>query len=202
MSDVGDEPVRSSVSLGRAGERLGISGGDIRRATGARRVSEAQLAEWLATPPAWLVRSRIRKAANQRRAANERRKTATVPVTCVACGRSELRRPATARAVHDLILVCDDCDRAGRKPAVVMPAGWRLGRHPEVAGGFVGWELQEPPRPGSHEELAEAYLRAFKDRGDTDAWAAGVLHRAGVHEIDLGGGVVVPVLPPPLRMAE
>ena len=85
---------------------------------------------------------------------------------------------------------------------MVVPAGWRLGKHPQVAGGFVGWELREPLRCGSHEELAEAYLRAFKDGGDTDAWAAGVLHRAGVHEIDLGDGVVVPVLPPSLRVVE
>ncbi len=188
--------MRPPVSLGRAGERLGVSGGDIRRATGAERVSEARLAAWLAEPPAWLVRCRKRKAAN------DRKKAAMVPVTCVVCGCGEPRRPGTAKAVRDLVLVCDDCDRAGRKPAVVVPAGWRLGKHPQVAGGFVGWELREPLRCGSHEELAEAYLRAFKDGGDTDAWAAGVLHRAGVHEIDLGDGVVVPVLPPSLRVVE
>jgi hypothetical protein len=41
-------------------------------------------------------------------------------------------------------------------------------------------------------ELAEAYLRAFKDRGETDSWAASVLHAAGIHRIDLGDGDVVP----------
>jgi hypothetical protein len=79
--------VRSPISLRRAGERLGVPGGDIRRATGARRVSEARLAAWLAEPPAWLVRCRERKAANARRA--ERAKAAIVPVTCVARGCSE-----------------------------------------------------------------------------------------------------------------
>ncbi len=113
-----------------------------------------------------------------------------VPVTCVVCGCSEPRRPGTAKAVRDLVLMCDDCDRAGKKPAVVVPAGWRLGKHPQVAGGFAGWELREPLRCGSQEELAEAYLRAFKDGGDTDAWAAGVLHRAGVHEIGLASSRV------------
>jgi hypothetical protein len=56
-----------------------------------------------------------------------------------------------------------------------------------------------PAAPGSGEEIAEAMLRAFKDEGDTDAWAAGVLHRASIHEIDLGDGRVVPVLPPTLK---
>lgn len=50
----------------------------------------------------------------------------------------------------------------------------------------------------AEDEFAEAYLRAYKDGGATDAWAAGVLHRAGVHAIDLDGEMV-PVLPPDLR---
>ena len=179
-----------------ASSRPGGLGGEVRRATGANRVSEAQLGAWLAEAPAWRARHRKRQAANQRK------KAAMVHVTCVACGCSELCRPGTAKAVRDLVLVCGACDRAGRKPAIVVPPGWRLGKHPQVAGGFVGWELQEPLRYGSQEELAEACLRAFKDGGDTDAWAAAVLHRAGVHEICLGDGVVVPVLPPSVRVAE
>jgi hypothetical protein len=39
----------------------------------------------------------------------------------------------------------------------------RLGKHPKVAGGFVGRELQEPLRSDSQEELTEAYLQAVKD---------------------------------------
>lgn len=42
-------------------------------------------------------------------------------------------------------------------------------------------------------EFADAWVRAFKDRGDTDAWAARVLHDAGVHEIEIEPGVTVPV---------
>jgi Family of unknown function (DUF5997) len=52
-------------------------------------------------------------------------------------------------------------------------------------------------RDAEEMELTEASLRAVKDRGHTDAWAAGVLRRAGIHEIDLGeDGGTVPVLPP------
>jgi hypothetical protein len=49
-------------------------------------------------------------------------------------------------------------------------------------------------------ELAEAYLRAMKDRGDTDGWAAGALHAARIHHIGLGDGVVVPVFAPLLEV--
>jgi hypothetical protein len=49
-------------------------------------------------------------------------------------------------------------------------------------------------------EFAEAYLRAIKDRGDADGWAADVLHAAGIYRIDLDHGEVVPVLPPALEV--
>ena len=55
-------------------------------------------------------------------------------------------------------------------------------------------------RDAAELELAEAYLRAVKDRGDTDSWAAGVLQAAGIHRMDLGDGDVVPVLPPLLKV--
>ena len=57
-------------------------------------------------------------------------------------------------------------------------------------------------RSDSQEELTEAYLQAVKDGGNTDAWAAGVLDRADVHEVDLGDGVEIPVLPPSARVVE
>ena len=49
-------------------------------------------------------------------------------------------------------------------------------------------------------KVAEAYLRALTDRGDTDSWAAGVVHSAGIHTVDLGDGEVVPVLPTSLKV--
>jgi hypothetical protein len=64
-------------------------------------------------------------------------------------------------------------------------------------------ERADAPRRAAREtqelEVAEAYLRAIKDGGDTDAWAAGVLHAAGLHRIDLGKANMVPVLPPALK---
>jgi hypothetical protein len=84
----------------------------------------------------------------------------------------------------------------------VLASHRRLGKHPKVAGDFAGWELQQPLRSDSQEELTEAYLQAVKDGGNTDAWAAGVLRRANVHEVDLGNGVIIPVLPPSARVVE
>jgi Family of unknown function (DUF5997) len=60
-------------------------------------------------------------------------------------------------------------------------------------------------RRAAHEadelQLAQAHLRAIKDRGDTDGWAASVLHAAGVHWIDLGDGEVVPMSAPAFKVA-
>ncbi len=53
------------------------------------------------------------------------------------------------------------------------------------------------------EELTEAYLQAVKSGGATPVpGRRGVLHRADVHEVDLGNGVVIPVLPPSARVVE
>jgi hypothetical protein len=76
-----------------------------------------------------------------------------------------------------------------------------LGKHPKVAGSFVGRELQ-PLRSDSQEELTEAYLQAVKDGATPMPGRRGVFHRADVHEVDLGNGVVIPVLPPSARVAE
>jgi len=78
----------------------------------------------------------------------------------------------------------------------------RLGKHPKVAGGFVGRELQEPLRSDSQEELTEAYLQAVKDGATPMPGRRGVFHRAYVHEVDLGNCVVIPVLPPSARVVE
>lgn len=55
------------------------------------------------------------------------------------------------------------------------------------------------PADDRETELAEAYLRAFKDHGDTDLWAASLLHAAGVHTVDTEDGEV-PVLPSVLEI--
>jgi len=48
------------VSLGAAGQRLGVSGGDIRRA-GYTKVTAGRLGAWEHQPPAWLRKARARK---------------------------------------------------------------------------------------------------------------------------------------------
>ena len=55
-------------------------------------------------------------------------------------------------------------------------------------------------REAREREGSEGYLRAAKDGGDTDAWAAGVLPAARTHRIDLGCGDTVPVLAPALTV--
>ncbi|MBS4728241.1 hypothetical protein MSM1_07720 [Mycobacterium sp. SM1] len=55
-------------------------------------------------------------------------------------------------------------------------------------------------REAEEQELAEAYLWAIKGRGDTDAWAAGVLPGAAIHRIDVGDGTVVPIVPAALKV--
>jgi hypothetical protein len=48
-------------------------------------------------------------------------------------------------------------------------------------------------------EIREAYLRAIKDGGDTDLWAARTLHAVGIHTVDTADGEV-PVLPSMLEL--
>ncbi|MHB1535026.1 MAG: hypothetical protein ACYC1D_10575, partial [Acidimicrobiales bacterium] len=103
-----------------------------------------------------------------------------------------------ARNAAVYVLVCSSCHTDGKQPALLAPEGVVWAMSFDVAGGFVGYSVLAPPAPGSEEELAEAWLRAWKDQGDTDTWASSVLHRGSVHEMDLGDGRVVPVLPLPL----
>jgi hypothetical protein len=84
----------------------------------------------------------------------------------------------------------------------VLASHRRLGKHPKVAGDFVGRELQQPLRSDSQEELTEAHLQAVKDGATPMPGRRGVFHRADVHEVDLGNGVVIPVLAPSARVVE
>ena len=182
-----------TVSLGEAGKEPGVSGGDPKR-PGVRRVSREQLDGWARQPPGWLVKRQQRKAGNARRPA-----TAKVEVSCSICGVAVLRMRQTARNAAAYVLVCSSWRTAGKKPALLAPEGVVWAMSFDVAGGFVGCSVLAPPAPGSGDELAEAWPRAWKDQGGTGTWASSVLHRASVHEIDLGDGRVVPVLPPALE---
>ena len=115
------------VSLGAAGQRLGVSGGDLRRA-GYAKVTAGRLEAWEYEPPAWLRKARARK-----RRPGPRR----VEVSCCACGTVREVRPSL---VEDYThLVCGPCSRSGKRPEVPNRPGMILVRTFNVAGYFDGY---------------------------------------------------------------
>ena len=115
------------VSLGAAGQRLGVSGGDIRRA-GYTEVTASRLRAWEHEPPAWLGQARARK-----RRPGPRR----VEASCCACGTAREARPSL---VEDYThLVCGRCSRSGKRPEVPSRPGMILVRTVDVAGYFDGY---------------------------------------------------------------
>lgn len=86
--------------------------------------------------------------------------------------------------------------------ALADPPGW-LSIERERRNVQVDRDRSDAERRAATEsrqaEIDAAYWRALKDGGDTDAWAAGVLHRAGIHTIE-SDGQSLPVLPPMLRV--
>jgi hypothetical protein len=114
------------VSLGAAGRRLGVSGGDIGRA-GYATVTVGRLEAWEHEPPAWLRKARARK-----RRPGPRR----VGVWCWVCGRVREVRPGLAEdCTH---LVCGQCGRSGKRPGVPSRPGMIVVRTVSVAGCFGG----------------------------------------------------------------
>jgi len=114
------------VSLGAAGQRLGVSGGDIRRA-GYATVTAGRLAAWEHEPPAWLGKARARK-----RRPGPRR----VEVSCCVCGTVREVRPSLVQdCTH---LVCGPCS-SGKRPKVPSRPGMILVRTFDVAGYFDGY---------------------------------------------------------------
>ena len=115
------------VSLGAAGQRLGVSGGDIRRA-GYAKVTAGRLAAWEHEPPAWLGKARARK-----RRPGPRR----VEVSCCVCGTVRKVRPGLAEdCTH---LVCGPCSSSGKRPEVPSRPGMIVVRTFNVAGYFDGY---------------------------------------------------------------
>jgi hypothetical protein len=115
------------VSLGAAGQRLGVSGGDIRRA-GFPEVAAGRLGAWEHEPPAWLRKARARK----RRPVPRR-----VEVLCCVCGTVREVRPSLVEdCTH---LVCGPCGRSGKRPEVPSRPGMILVRTFSVAGYFDGY---------------------------------------------------------------
>ena len=115
------------VSLGVAGRRLGVSGGDIRRA-GYTKVTAGRLEAWDHEPPVWLRKARARK----RRAAMCR-----AGVSCCLCGSvREVRSSLVEDYTH---LVCGPCGRSGKGPGVPSRPGMILVCTVNVAGYFEGY---------------------------------------------------------------
>ena len=115
------------VSPGAAGQRLGVSGGDIRGA-GYTKVTAGRLEAWEHEPPAWL-----RKARKRKRQPGPRR----VEVSCCVCGTVREVRPSL---VEDYThLVCGPCSRSGKRPEVPSRPGMILVRTFNVAGYFDGY---------------------------------------------------------------
>ena len=115
------------VSLGAAGQRLGVSGGDIRRA-GYTKVAASQLDAWEHEPPAWLCTARARK---------RRPGPRWVEVSCCVCGSVRQVRPSL---VEDYThLVCGPCSRSRKRPEVPSRPGMILVRTFNVAGYFDGY---------------------------------------------------------------
>lgn len=115
------------MSLGAAGQRLGVSGGDIRRA-GYTKVTAGRLEAWEHEPPAWLRKARARKPRPVPRRAG---------VSCCVCGTVREVRPSL---VEDYTyLVCGPCSTSGKRPEVPSRPGMILVRTFNVAGYFDGY---------------------------------------------------------------
>jgi len=115
------------MSLGAAGQRLGVSGGDIRRA-GYTKVTADRLEAWEHEPPAWLGKARARKPRPVPRRAG---------VSCCVCGTVREVRPSL---VEDYThLVCGPCSTSGKRPEVPNRPGMILVRTFNVAGYFDGY---------------------------------------------------------------
>lgn len=115
------------MSLGAAGQRLGVSGGDIRRA-GYTKVTAGRLEAWEHEPPAWLGKARARK----RRPVPRR-----TGVSCCVCGTVREVRPSLAADYTHL--VCGPCRTSGKRPEVPSRPGMILVRTFNVAGYFDGY---------------------------------------------------------------
>ena len=115
------------VSPGAAGQRLGVSGGDIRRA-GHAKVTAGRLEAWEHEPPAWL-----REAGARKRRPGPRR----AGVSYCACGSAREVRPGLAEDYTHL--VCGPCSRSGKRPEVPRRPGMILVRTFNVAGYFDGY---------------------------------------------------------------
>ena len=115
------------VSLGAAGQRLGVGAGDIRWA-GYTKDTAGRLGAWEHRPPAWLCKARAR---------NRRRTMGRAGVSCWVRGTVQEVRPSL---VEDYThLVCGPCSRSGKRPEVPSRPGMILVCSYDVTGYFDGY---------------------------------------------------------------
>jgi hypothetical protein len=172
--------------LKRAAELLGVTSTTLRQ-HGCRTASPVRIQAMLDDPPDWLTIARERhdNRCAKRRMKSVHRSTADRLDVAVVVGRE--------RGIN----LADVADLVAAPPEWLVIAEQRRRAHREREQA----DAQRRAAREAHElQVAEAYLRAVKDGGDTDAWAASVLHAAGIHRIDLGKGNIVPVLPSALKV--
>jgi len=149
------------VSLGAAGKRLGVSGGDIGRA-GYTKVTAARLDVWEHEPPVWLRKAQARKRRSARKAGNPPG-AHRIEVSCCACGT--VRQVPSSLVEGYTHLVCGPCGKVGKRPDVPSRPGMVLVHTLSVAGFFDGYTYR----------IAAAEERASIARAAAVAWA-GFLH--------------------------
>lgn len=171
--------------LKRAAQQLGVTSSVLRQ-QGWKTASDARIAAVLNDPPEWLdhARERRRKQMVKRRIMHQRNTTAQ-------------RLGVQVRAVKAY-----GVDPSDVEAILADPPDWlvteRKRKRTQVERAKADAERRDAA-DARQAEIDDAYLRAYKDGGDTDGWAAGVLHAAGIHTIVDQDGREVPVLPPALR---
>ncbi|WP_204080384.1 hypothetical protein [Mycobacterium riyadhense] len=172
--------------LKRVARALGVAGSTLRQ-QGWATASPARVQAVMDDPPDWSIVAR--QSRSEKRARQHRRR-----------GRESVARRlgVSVRVVKERhITPGDSAGLCAAAPDWLIVARERRRAQAERERADA---QRRAARVAEERELAEAYLRAITDRGDTDAWAAGVLHGAGMHRIDLGDGNVVPIVSPPLRV--
>ncbi|HEY5840565.1 MAG TPA: hypothetical protein VIU87_03680, partial [Mycobacterium sp.] len=134
------------VGLGVAGQRLGVSGGDIRRA-GHSKVTADRLEAWEQAPPDWLRKARARKRRSARKAAR----------------RAEDRRLAPPQVAERLDVPVARLAGWMRDAGVTTPlTGKQVERwaaHPGSQPDWLRWNLSK-----HHQELARKAAAEQRNR--------------------------------------
>jgi hypothetical protein len=123
------------VSLGAAGQQLGVSGGDIHRA-GHTKVTTTRPGAWEHEPAVWLRKAQA-QAPRSAGKAGGRPGGHRIEVSCCACGTVRQVRPSLVKGYTHL--VCGPCSKVGQRPDVPSRPGMVLVHTFNVAGFFDGY---------------------------------------------------------------